>query len=249
MQATVLLDDPAMPPLPGADAALFLDLDGTLIEIAERPDAVVVPQHLPVLLTRLSAALDGAVAIVTGRGLEVARSLSGAPPIAFAAEHGSIIDSQGLPGSAIPGTPPPPSPPPAWRDAAEAFVQAHPGMLLEEKRHGFVVHFRAVPEQGELAHAFLQGLVQGTDFQVLPAHCAAELRPRAADKGTAVAWLMRHTPFARRTPLFIGDDVTDEHGIAACRAMGGTGYRIPRDFSGPAAVHQWLTRLADRLEA
>jgi trehalose 6-phosphate phosphatase len=245
---------PAPPTLPGRDAALFLDLDGTLIEIAPRPDGVVVPPHLPVLLTRLAAGLGGAVAIVTGRGLDVAKALARgdhqqAPPIAFAAEHGSIIDGAGVPGAAIPPMPLPPSPPGAWRERAEDFVRAHPGLLLEGKRHGFVLHFRAVPEQGEAATAFLQSLVEGTEFQVLPAHAAAELRPRAADKGTAVQWLMRHPPFAGRVPVFIGDDVTDEHGIAACRSLGGTGYRIPLAFTGPAAVHHWLRRLAERLEA
>ncbi|KAA2211723.1 trehalose-phosphatase [Teichococcus oryzae] len=259
MEPTALPDGPPLPPppsppLPGADAALFLDLDGTLIEIAPRPDAVVVPPHLPALLTRLAAGLGGAVAIVTGRGLEVAKELARGgqdqpPPIAFAAEHGSIIDGAALPGAHIPPMPLPPSPPPAWREEAEAFVRARPGLLLEEKRHGFVLHFRAVPEQGEAATAFLQSLVAGTEFQVLPAHAAAELRPRAADKGTAVQWLMRHPPFAGRVPLFIGDDVTDEYGIEACRALGGTGYRIPLAFAGPVAVHDWLRRLADRLEA
>ncbi|PWC27761.1 trehalose-phosphatase [Teichococcus aestuarii] len=240
---------PDAPPLPQREAALFLDLDGTLIEIAPRPDAVVVPPHLPALLARLSAGLGGAVAIVTGRGLEVARGLTQAPPIAFAAEHGTIIDASALPGAAIPPMPLPPFPPEDWRAAAEAFAEARPGLLLEEKKHGFVLHFRAVPERGKEAAAFLRGLAEGTDFQVLPAHAAAELRPRATDKGVAVSWLMRHAPFAGRTPIFIGDDVTDEFGIEACRALGGTGYRIPRDFAGPAAVLAWLDRIAARLPA
>ncbi|PHK94030.1 trehalose-phosphatase [Pseudoroseomonas rhizosphaerae] len=245
---------PDSPPLPQRDAALFLDLDGTLLEIAPRPDAVVVPPQLPPLLARLSAGLGGAVAIVTGRGLEVARALTrgglaGTPPIAFAAEHGTIIDASALPGAAIPPMPPPPFPPEAWRAAAEAFVEARPGLLLEEKKHGFVLHFRAVPERGEETAAFLHGLAAGSEFQVLPAHAAAELRPRATDKGVAVSWLMRHPPFAGRVPIFIGDDVTDEFGIEACKALGGTGYRIPRDFPGPAAVLHWLGRIAERMPA
>lgn len=255
MQQTALSDGAPLPPLPGGQAALFLDLDGTLIEIAPRPDAVVVPPHLPPLLASLSARLGGAVAIVTGRGLEVARGLTQAPPIAFAAEHGTIIDASSLPGAAIPPMPPPPSPPQSWRGAAEAYVRARPGLLLEEKKHGFVLHFRAVPEQGPDATAFLQDLVARSDpardgsFQVLPAHAAAELRPRTADKGTAVRWLMQHPPFAGRIPLFIGDDVTDEFGINACKELGGTGYRIPMDFPGPKAVHAWLRQLADSLAA
>ena len=249
MEQTAFPDGPPVPPpLPGSQAALFLDLDGTLIEIAPRPDAVVVPPHLPDLLARLSAGLGGAVAIVTGRGLDVARGLTQSPPIAFAAEHGTIIDGAGV-AAAIPAMPPPPSPPISWRKAAEAFAHAHPGLLLEEKRHGFVLHFRAAPALGPAASAFLEDLARDSEFQVLPAHAAAELRPRSADKGTAVRWLMQHAPFAGRTPLFIGDDVTDEYGIEACRSLGGTGYRIPRDFAGPAAVHDWLARMADSLSA
>lgn len=251
MEQTALPDGPPLPPpLPGGRAALFLDLDGTLIEIAPRPDAVVVPPHLPALLAQLSVGLGGAVAIVTGRGLEVARGLTQAPPIAFAAEHGTIIDASGLAGGfSIPPMPPPPSPPAEWRVRAEAFAEARPGLLLEEKKHGFVLHFRAAPNLGEEATAFLQEMVEGTEFQVMPAHAAAELRPRSADKGTAVRWLMQHPPFAGRVPVFIGDDVTDEYGIDACRELGGTGYRIPLHFPGPAAVHAWLGRLAESLPA
>lgn len=269
MQQTVPSGSPSdgtpCPPSPGPRAALFLDLDGTLIEIAPRPDAVVVPPHLPDLLARLSAGLEGAVAIVTGRGLDVARALAAGglaatgpvPPIAFAAEHGTIIDASALatrwPGATIPPMPSPPSPPPAWRAEAAAWAAARPGLLLEEKAHGFVLHFRAAPALGEAATGFLQELVARPEaagaFQVLPAHAAAELRPRSADKGTAVTWLMRHPPFAGRVPVFIGDDVTDEYGIEACRALGGTGYRIPLSFPGPAAVHAWLGRLAAELPA
>lgn len=254
MEQSALSDAPpiqALPPLPEGRLALFLDFDGTLIDIAARPDAVVVPEALTPLLARLSAGLGGAVAIVTGRGLEVARSLSRSPPIAFAAEHGTIIDASGIDAPEIPPMPPPPSPPQSWREAAAGFVAANPGLLLEEKRHGFVLHFRAVPELGAIATAFLEDLVAqpGGVFQVLPAHAAAELRPRTADKGTAVRWLMRYPPFIGRQPVFIGDDVTDEYGIAACRELGGTGYRIPRDFTGPAAVHEWLRRIADRMPA
>jgi trehalose 6-phosphate phosphatase len=240
MQQNVPID---LPPLPDRQAALFLDFDGTLIEIAARPDAVVVPPDLASLLTRLSVGLGGAVAIVTGRGLAVARDLTGHPAIAFAAEHGSVIAAPG-----IPPLPEPSGPPDNWRAAAAAFVAAHPGLLLEEKKYGFVLHFRAVPELGDMATAFLRDMAAGSGFQVLPAHAAAELRPLGSDKGSAVAWMMRHPPFAGRVPVFIGDDVTDEDGMRVCRAQGGAGYRVPERFpAGPRDVRSWLARLADRL--
>ena len=236
-----------LPPLPGPDAALFLDLDGTLIAIAPRPDAVVVPPHLPALLLRLSAGLGGAVAIVTGRGLSVAQALTQAPGLAFACEHGGVIEASSL---GIPPQPEPAGPPAAWRAAAAAFVEARPGLLLEEKNYGFVLHFRAAPERGEEATAFLRDMAEGSAFQVIPAHAAAELRPKGSDKGSAVDWLMRHPPFAGRVPLFIGDDVTDEDGMRVCRRLGGEGYRVPERFpAGPADVLAWLEALAARLEA
>jgi trehalose 6-phosphate phosphatase len=238
-----------LPPLPGPRAALFLDFDGTLIDIAPRPDAVVVPPDLPVLLARLSAQLDGAVAIVTGRGLDVARGLTGSPPVGFACEHGTVIDASGI-GAAIPPLPEPSGPPEGWREAAAEFAADRPGMLLEHKNYGFVLHFRAVPERGEEATAFLKRMVEGTHFQVIPAHAAAELRPKGSDKGVATDWLMRHPPFAGRVPVFIGDDVTDEDGMRAARAHGGAGYRVPECFpAGPADVRAWLLRLAESLPA
>jgi trehalose 6-phosphate phosphatase len=244
MQQNVLT---ALPPLPDRQAALFLDFDGTLVDIASRPDAVVVPPDLPLLLGQLAARLGGAVAIVTGRGLEVARGLTGAPPTgcpwAFAAEHGSVIAAPG-----IPPLPEPAGPPASWREAAAAFAARHPGLLLEEKKYGFVLHFRAVPAMGEAAAAFLRDMAAGSAFQVLPAHAAAELRPLGSNKGSAVEWLMRHAPFAGRVPIFIGDDVTDEDGMNAARLHGGAGYRVPEQFpAGPRDVRAWLTQLADRL--
>ena len=237
----------ALPPLPDARAALFLDLDGTLIEIAPRPDAVVVPPELPALLQRLARGLDGAVAIVTGRGLAVAQALTQSPGLAFAYEHGSVIEAASL---GIPPQPEPLGPPADWRQAAAEFVAARPGLLLEEKKYGFVLHFRAVPERGADATAFLQAMAANSDFQVIPAHAAAELRPKGSDKGSAVAWLMRHPPFAGRVPLFIGDDVTDEDGMRVCRAQGGEGFRVPERFpAGPADVLRWLEALAGQLEA
>jgi trehalose 6-phosphate phosphatase len=229
------------PAMPGADAAFFLDLDGTLLEIAARPDAVVVPPDLPDLLSRLQAAFGGAVAVVTGRGLAVARGYAGVPSLPIGAEHGAVLDP------ALPGAPPLPVPPPEWRRAADEFAAAHPGALAEHKTHGLVLHFRQRPEAEPAALALLAGLLRGDDrgFRIVPAHAAAELRPVAADKGGAVRRLMAVPPFQGRRPIFIGDDVTDEDGMAACAEYGGYGLRVPDDFAGrPALVRAWLGRVA-----
>ena len=235
----------AGPVLPSADAALFLDMDGTLLEIAARPDAVVVPPELPELLTRLQAALGGAVAVVTGRGLAVARGYAGVPSLPIGAEHGAVLDP------ALPGAVPLPVPPPEWRRAADEFAATRPGTLAEHKTHGFVIHFRQRPEAAPEALAMLAGLLHedAMGFHVVPAHAAAELRPTQADKGGAVRRLMAVAPFQGRRPIFIGDDVTDEDGMAACAEYGGYGLRVPDDFAGrPALVRAWLRQVAASLE-
>lgn len=235
----------AGPVLPGADAALFLDMDGTLLEIAARPDAVVVPPDLPELLTRLQAVLGGAVAVVTGRGLAIARGYAGVPSLPIGAEHGAVLDPT------LPGAEPLPVPPPEWRRAADEFAAARTGTLAEHKTHGFVLHFRLRPEAAPEALAMLSDLLRDDPrgFHVVPAHAAAELRPVRADKGGAVRRLMAIAPFHGRRPVFIGDDVTDEDGMAACAEYGGYGLRVPDDFAGrPALVRAWLARLATSLE-
>ncbi|MBP0446768.1 trehalose-phosphatase [Roseomonas sp. SSH11] len=230
------------PPLPGPDTALFLDMDGTLLDIAARPDAVVVPEELPGLLMRLQEALGGAVAVVTGRGLSVARGYAGVPDLPIGAEHGAVLDP------ALPGAPPLPVPPSEWRRAADEWAAARPGTLAEHKTHGLVLHFRQRPEAEPEALALLRELLAGGDgsFRILPAHAAAELRPVGADKGGAVHRLMAVPPFTGRRPIFIGDDVTDEDGMAACAQYGGYGLRVPDDFAGrPALVRSWLARVAN----
>jgi trehalose 6-phosphate phosphatase len=229
------------PALPGPGTALFLDLDGTLLEIAARPDAVVVPKELPDLLSRLREALGGAVAVVTGRGLAVARGYTGVPDLPIGAEHGAVLDP------ALPGAAPLPVPPPEWRRAADEWAAARPGTLAEHKTHGLVLHFRQRPEAEAEALALLAELMREDDrgFRVVPAHAAAELRPAGADKGGAVRRLMAIPPFTGRRPIFIGDDITDEDGMAACAEYGGYGLRVPDDFAGrPALVRAWLGRVA-----
>ncbi|TPG59207.1 trehalose-phosphatase [Roseomonas nepalensis] len=233
------------PVLPGRDAALFLDMDGTLLEIAARPDDVIVPPELPGLLTRLQGVLGGAVAVVTGRGLAVARGYAGVASLPIGAEHGAVLDP------ALPGAVPLPVPPPEWRRAADAFAAERPGTLAEHKTHGFVLHFRLRPEAGPEALALLAALLRedARGFHVVPAHAAVELRPVDADKGGAVRRLMAVAPFRGRRPIFIGDDVTDEDGMAACAEYGGYGLRVPDDFAGrPALVRAWLGRVAASLE-
>lgn len=228
------------PPIALDRAALFLDFDGTLVEIAPRPEAVVVPPELPDLLRRLSARLEGALAIVSGRPLaEIETFLP--VPLAMAGDHGATLRPD-------PAAPPMrqdlPAPPPEWRRRAEEWAQDHPGTLIEPKAHGFVIHYRLAPEAGAPGRALLDEMLAGDEsFLVMPAHMAWEVKPRGVSKAGVVEALMARPPFAGRRPVFIGDDVTDEAGMAAAREAGGIGLRLQDTFGTPAALRSWLAEL------
>ena len=228
----------ALPPFD--ETALLLDLDGTLLDLAPRPDAVAVPPELPNTLRSLRDRLKGALAVITGRPVAFVDSLLGDAVYAVAGEHGGAVRQ--APGAPV-ARPPLPAPPGEWLVAAERLAAAHPGLLLERKARGFAVHFRAVPEAGPAVRDALAALLLGQDaFELLPAHMLWEVRPRGIDKGKAVAALMAVPPFSGRRPLFIGDDVTDEDAIRAARAMGGAGFQVDAAFGSPAAVRDWLLR-------
>jgi trehalose 6-phosphate phosphatase len=232
----------ALPPF--HRAALLLDMDGTLIDLAPTPDAVVVPAGLPGVLTTLRDAMDGALAIVTGRPIETVDQLFGDAPGAVAGEHGGAIRHR--PGGVI-ERPDLPAPPPSWLETAETLVRSFPGALLEKKARGFALHYRQAPETREIFLTALTALVDTSKrFEIHPAHMLWEVRPLGADKGRAVAALMQRAPFAGRLPVFIGDDVTDEDGMRESRKLGGAGYRVDEVFGDPTGVRSWLTRSAER---
>ncbi len=231
-----------MPAPPPANAALFLDIDGTLLDIAERPELVVIPPGLPALLARLREERGGALAFVSGRPLaDIDFFFPGAPPAA--AEHGAILRDAG-------GTIHELSPRPAafahWLAALNAAARDMPGVLIEAKKVSLVIHYRQAPECGETLRALAERLIAeaGPDVALLPAHMAFELRPRGSGKDSAVSWFMAHAPFAGRPLVFIGDDVTDEPAIALANELGGMGLHVARDFAGsPQAVRDWLAAL------
>lgn len=230
-------------PLPeiAPDWALFLDLDGTLLDIAPRPDAVVVPPGLVASLRGVSARLGGAAAIVSGRPVEdVDRFLA---PLAMPGGFGHGAELR------LPGGAPTPSKaartlPGGWLDRLRAAASEWPGVIVEPKAHGVAMHFRLAPDQEAEVHGLMRLCAAECDgFVLLPAHMAFELRPAGANKALPVDVLMRHAPFRGRRPVFVGDDVTDEDGMEAARQRGGFGLHVGRDFrGGPAEVRAWLAR-------
>ncbi len=232
------LNPPVLPPR----AALLLDLDGTLLDLAPTPDAVIVPAELPGLLLRARTRLADALAIVTGRPVDQVDALLGDAPFAVAGEHGAAMRLR--PGAPL-LRPELPELPAGWLDRARAAVMPFPGALMEPKAHGFVFHFRQAPDAGPALDAAARAiLADDARYVLMPAHMAWEVRPRGADKGAAVTALMSRPPFAGRVPVYVGDDVTDEDGIRAAHALGGFGLRVQDSFGTPAAVRAWLGSLA-----
>ena len=220
------------------DVALLLDLDGTLIDIAPAPDAVVVPEGLAGTLAVLRDRLGGALAIVTGRPVAQVDALLPSVATAVAGEHGGVVrHAPGEPEQRVKSAPVPES----WLQHAERLVAAFPGALLERKARGFVLHYRGAPEAGAVFEEALRGTLEGwPHHRMIAAHMAWEVKPVGIDKGTAVQAIMARAPFAGRVPVFIGDDVTDEDGMRVARAMGGQGLRVQDLFGDAAGVRLWL---------
>jgi trehalose 6-phosphate phosphatase len=220
--------------------ALFLDIDGTLLDLAATPDAVIVPPGLPDTLRTLQQRLGGALAILSGRKLADIDFLL-RPGLPCAAEHGVLRrDLSGKITSSVER----PAHYDHWVKIFNRYAQAMPGILVEEKQFSLVLHYRRAPEhEAELHKLVTQLIAESDDAVLLLAHCAFELKPKSGTKAEALAHFMTTPPFAGRTPIFIGDDTTDEPAIAMANTLGGHGLHVARDFGGKTeAVREWLSK-------
>jgi trehalose 6-phosphate phosphatase len=233
--------------------ALFLDFDGTLVDLAGTPDAIVVPPGLPDLLVRLERALDGAFAIVTGRRIvDIDRFL--APEIfVVAGVHGG--EYRFGRGEIVR-----PTTEPIETELVEAIrVLEHrvPGVLVEPKGATLTVHWRAVPEAADRIEAELTRiLADGPDhLEISHGRKVFEICPRHVSKGTALDHLAELPAFRGRRPVMIGDDVSDESAFRAAERRGGEGFRVRgetfpaahADFASPRQVREWLSVLLSRI--
>ena len=232
--------------------ALFLDVDGTLLDIAATPDRVVVPDGLASTIARLERLFGGALAIVTGRTLADLDRLFFPLRTRAAGVHGA--EMRFAPNEAaveVRGAAPLSDA--LWREFV-AVTQAFPGTLAENKRYSFTAHFRAAPSAAAPLRAALQALLarHATDgLDLTDALCAYEIRSRRVDKGEAVRRFMERAPFVGRRPMFVGDDASDEFGFRSVAdrrglafAVGAARPEVDHVFADPATVRRWLDRLA-----
>jgi trehalose 6-phosphate phosphatase len=229
-----------------AGASLFLDFDGTLVAIAERPDAVTVSDRLRRTLSRLHDRLGGRVAIVSGRSAGQIIDLFGTSPFAIAGSHGQELRR---PDGSIETAERPEELEPARQEMAKLATE-WPGVLLEEKPLGAALHYRGCPEAEQACRELATDLAAMHGLHLQTGKMVVELRALDGDKGTALRRLMSEPPMAGNTPLFIGDDDTDEPAFRAAAELGGAGIRVGRPATTSAgyllpdvaAVLDWLDR-------
>jgi len=234
-----------------AGHALYLDIDGTIVEIAQSPEVVRVPEWLLALLGRLSLKLDGALAFVSGRTLASIDELFAPLKLPAIAMHGAevrsddehVIFAQALALELQRALPP-----------LLAALEGMRGVRLENKGSVLALHYRGAPERGRdvLKLAELTLCELGPEFGLLVGKCVVEIRPRHLNKGTALSRLMEQPPFRGRIPIFAGDDSSDEDAFAVVNRLGGISVRVGAPgpsaatyrLPDPDALRAWLCEIA-----
>ncbi len=236
------------------DWAVFLDVDGTLLPLAETPDAVVVSARLRAVLNRLVPALDGAVALISGRQIAALDQLFEPLRLPTAGLHGlERRDATGtlhiVEGDAGLDE---------LREPLRNFAAANAGVLLEDKGPALVLHYRRVPAAEAAARHLVTDLIKAARgrLRVLDGKMMIEITSPLANKGTAITAFMSEGPFAGRRPVFVGDDVTDEDGFDAVNKLGGYAIRVGAaktskaayQFADVPSVVDWLDALPSQLQ-
>ncbi len=222
-------------PEPSDDWALFLDVDGTLIEFADAPDAVAVDPDMIDVLARLGRRYGGAVALVSGRGLETLDRLFQPLRLTAAGLHGLERRS---PGGTVETTNGAAEPLARVRHAAYDFVADDGRLRVEDKGLTVALHYRRAPDRAGDVAELARRLAAETDgsLAVQRGKMVVEFRPLGPNKGDVVELFMAEAPFTGRVPVFIGDDVTDEDGFAAVNRLGGHSIRVGNE---DATVARW----------
>lgn len=234
------------PPAPADDWALFLDVDGCLVDFADTPDRVRVPARLRETLEALAARLDGALALVSGRPLRGLDHLFA--PLRLPTAAGL----HGLERRSVHRVQEAPAPPPAFASILEeagVLARRWPGVVVEDKGAAIGLHWRGAAAAGDALRDFADAaLPRLPGYRLQHGNQVVELRPSEGDKGSAIDALLEEPPFRGRVPVFAGDDITDESGFAVVNRRGGlsvlVGDREPSaahyGLGTPEAVRRWL---------
>jgi len=241
------------PPPPLHDGcALFLDIDGTLLDLAPTPESVRVDAGISALLPALAERLDGAIALITGRSMADADRLFRGLSLPIAGQHG--LERRAANGSLHRHLPTLFGLQRLRRDLGK-FVARHDGLMLEDKGATLALHYRQAPRLASHVHRTLRShlaaaLANETGWKLQPGKGVLEVKPDGRDKGTVILEYMEEAPFASRLPVFVGDDKTDEYGFVAVTIAGGWAVKVGRGTTSAnyrlpnvAAVRKWLSAL------
>jgi trehalose 6-phosphate phosphatase len=237
------------PPPPALDWCLFLDVDGTLIELTDTPSQTEADAGIKTLLPEVAERLGGAVALISGRRIQTLDQLFAPLRLPAAGLHG--VERRKADGS-IQGASFVDSQLANARRALQALVEAHPGTLLEDKERTVAVHFRMAPQ---FADAMREGVVEiakplGSNYHIQGGKMMFEIKPRGFSKGTAIQAFMKEPPFRGRRPVFVGDDLTDQDGFVVVEAHGGLSIAVGElslaqyHLADVSAVRSWLGQIA-----
>jgi trehalose 6-phosphate phosphatase len=236
-------------PSPALDWCLFLDVDGTLVEFADSPLETFVDDELKEVLRQVAERLGGAVALVSGRSLQYLDSLFAPLRLPAAGLHGverrkasGAIHGASFVDTRLNGA----------RMALAELVRAHAGTFLEDKGRTVAVHYRLAPQfESELRAALIATTKPlGSHYHIQEGNMVLEIKPRGFNKGSAVGAFLQEPPFSGRTPVFVGDDLTDEGGFRMVESHGGISIavgdrvRAQQHLENPAAVRAWLRSIA-----
>jgi trehalose 6-phosphate phosphatase len=202
--------------------ALFLDFDGTLVDIAPQPDAVIVPSGLIGTLTALNKYLGGALALISGRPIDQIDAYLDPLRLPAAGVHGA--ERRGADGRmTLLST----HPLQVVEDAALSLAARYPQLRVENKRGSIALHYRQAPELEQECLQSMQAAVEDSPgLTLLRGKMVFEAKPGGASKGHAIEAFMQEPPFAGRSPVFVGDDFTDEVGFATVQRLQGLGVKV-----------------------
>lgn len=235
-----------LPPPPDLSWAYFLDVDGTLIHLADTPQEILIDRPLLDLIADLYRVSGGAVALVSGRMISDLQHHLGMSKLPMAGLHGlERRDSAGR----LWIHAAPPTTKAAIKDALAPLLVRHPGLILEDKGLTLALHYRQAPQLAAYAHQLMTrfATAPGQGLELQRGKRVVEIKPAGIDKGTAVAEYLNESPFKGRRPVFIGDDLNDEHGFAEVNRLNGISIKVGKGSScaqfrlpDVTAVHQWL---------